>query len=65
MFFIVQSPERDPSYLTERSLEFLKGFRQQLVDLPASKLRYTSNQRLRRFLFLFCFVLKKSADTRI
>lgn len=40
MFLLVQSPERSPSYLTDRSLEFLKAFRRDLVDLPASQLRY-------------------------
>eukprot|EP00904_Undaria_pinnatifida_P012432 jgi/Undpi1/8319/HiC_scaffold_25.g10788.m1 len=39
MYLLVQSAERGPSYLSDRSLEFLKGFRQQLVDLPASQLR--------------------------
>lgn len=39
MYLLVQSAERDPAYLTECSLKFLKGFRQELVDLPVSKLR--------------------------
>ncbi|CAN0108568.1 unnamed protein product, partial [Laminaria digitata] len=39
MYLLVQSAERSPSYLSDRSLEFLKGFRQQLVDLPTSQLR--------------------------
>lgn len=39
IYLLVQSAERDPSYLTDRSLEFLEGFRQELVDLPTSKLR--------------------------
>ncbi|CAM9761157.1 unnamed protein product [Pylaiella littoralis] len=38
MYLLVQSAERDPTYLTDRSLEFLEGFRQELVDLPATKL---------------------------
>lgn len=40
MYLLVQSAEKSPSYLTDKSLEFLKSFRQQLVDLPADKLRY-------------------------
>lgn len=39
IYLLVQSAERDPSYITDRSLEFLEGFRQELVDLPTSKLR--------------------------
>lgn len=42
IFLVVQSANRNPSYLTERSLEFVKGFRQQLADLPASKFRYVT-----------------------
>ncbi|CAM9553710.1 unnamed protein product [Scytosiphon promiscuus] len=38
MYLLVQSAERTPSYVTDRSLEFLEGWRQELVDLPASKL---------------------------
>lgn len=39
MYLLVQSADRDPAYITDRSLEFLEGFRQELVDLPISKLR--------------------------
>eukprot|EP00752_Nemacystus_decipiens_P006180 g5577.t1 len=39
VYLLVQSAERDPAYITDRSLEFLEGFRQELVDLPTSKLR--------------------------
>lgn len=39
MYLLVQSAERSPSYITDRSLDFLEGWRQELVDLPASKLR--------------------------
>ncbi|CAM9723453.1 unnamed protein product, partial [Hapterophycus canaliculatus] len=38
MYLLVQSAERTPSYITDRSLEFLEGWRQELVNLPASKL---------------------------
>lgn len=40
MYLLVQSAERGPAYLTDRSLEFLDQWRQELVDLPASKLKY-------------------------
>lgn len=39
MYLLVQSAERTPSYITDRSLEFLEDWRQELVNLPASKLR--------------------------
>lgn len=39
MYFLVQSAERSPAYLTDRSLEFLKDFRQQLAGLSTAKLR--------------------------
>ncbi|CAM9877673.1 unnamed protein product [Pylaiella littoralis] len=38
MHLTVQSAERGPPYLTDRCLEFLKEFRQHLVDLNPSKL---------------------------
>ncbi|CAN0342891.1 unnamed protein product, partial [Scytosiphon promiscuus] len=37
MHFVIQSPERSPAYLTERCLECLREFRQQLVDMTSSK----------------------------
>lgn len=40
LYLLVQSAERSPSYLTERSLDFVKDFRQRLADMPAAKLRY-------------------------
>ncbi|CAM9900567.1 unnamed protein product, partial [Hapterophycus canaliculatus] len=37
MYLVVQSAVQTPSFLTERCLEFLRGFRQQLVDMTPSK----------------------------
>ncbi|CAM9471198.1 unnamed protein product [Ectocarpus sp. 8 AP-2014] len=39
IYLLVQSAERGPAYLTDRSLEFLDQWRQELVELPASKLK--------------------------
>lgn len=55
MYLLVQSAERDPAYITDRSLEFLEGFRQELVDLPTSKLRCGDPERPARDCFLWCF----------
>ncbi|CAM9610251.1 unnamed protein product [Scytosiphon promiscuus] len=38
MYLVIQSAVRGPSYLTERSLEFLGGFRQQLSDMTPGKI---------------------------
>ncbi|CAM9610322.1 unnamed protein product [Scytosiphon promiscuus] len=37
MHFVIQAAERSPAYLTERCLEFLREFRQHLVDISSSK----------------------------
>lgn len=55
MYLLVQSAERDPAYITDRSLEFLEGFRQELVDLPTSKLRCGDRPTTPRLLFLLYF----------
>lgn len=49
MYLVIQSAERSPSYLTERCLEFLGGFRQQLVDMTPSKIRYHTLARSHHF----------------
>ncbi|CAM9863247.1 unnamed protein product [Hapterophycus canaliculatus] len=38
MYMVIQSAERSPPYLTERCLDFLREFRQQLVDMTPSKI---------------------------
>ena len=50
VYFLVQSPEKDPVHLKERMRSFLEGFSQTLSDLPEEQLESTKTALIKQLL---------------